>query len=520
MTLLKKEIIDQFNNFLDENNDLDFLSEIKDEILSIFNEFQNLSIDFNEEIKDEYEKLYKNIIKIEKNLNLLLQNKNDIEAEQINLIQRDFEIICEKLKIFKKRFDINLIISALKKNLLQIKGISDLNQDIKYIFKNLMPNINLELSFLTINDNELLKEAIFEMDSFSLFDQGMGFQNYFVIALKLLNIKAILLNQYQIKSVFLAIEEPEVHLHPQLQRQLIKNLKKIQKIFFKEYNINMQIIISSHSSNIIKNIEYNELKIIKKNKEGFSECIEIPNDIIEIILKKILGAKLNNDKSGKNKKKSLINIFDKIFSFYPEIFFSKIIILGEGQTEEGAMPIFASKLNLDFDDYGITFINMGGEGNINYYCEILKNLSLPFFVIIDRDKGKKIINQKNIRLTIRKAFEKEILETLPLYKIYEVLIEIYGENFFKDSYNQIKNKLISKNFPSLNDLKDINEILDNIKKLNNHESESLKPLFLKWLEKRKGLMLGKLLAQKCEIDEIPKVYREIIEDAVDYIKKM
>jgi len=521
INILKKEIIDLFNNFieiLDEDNDLDYFLKIKDDISSKIKEFQNLPLQINEKIIGKYKKFYNDIkIKKEEIFNLLSKNKTDIEDNEFEIIQKAFNSICLKLEIFIKRLDINLLIENLKDNLLKIEGITNLNKEIEEIFKNIMPNTNLELSFLTVNDNELLKEVLFEMDSFSVFDQGKGFQNYFVIVLKLLKIKSILLNQNQIKSVFLAIEEPEVHLHPHLQRQLLKNLKKIQNIFYEEYNINMQIIITSHSSNIIKNIEYNELKIIRKNKESFSECIEFPKNIFEIILQEF-DSNQNNDKLMKVKK-SLIIIFNKIISFYPELFFSKIAILGEGQTEEGAIPIFASKLNLDFDNYGIIFINMEGEGNINYYSAILGWISMPFLIIIDKDKGGKIINQNYVRLTHRKAFEDEILNSLPLYKIYEVLVEIYGENFFKDSYSQIKNKLDNRNLPYLNDLNDLNEIIEYIKNLESNELVSLKRLFRNWLKKRKGLMLGKLLAQKCEEEEIPNVYKEIIEDAVRNINK-
>jgi putative ATP-dependent endonuclease of OLD family len=374
-----------------------------------------------------------------------------------------------------------------------------------------MPNINLELLFLAINDNELFNEAFIEMDSFSLFEQGTGYQSYFVIALKLLKIKSKL-DTIHVNSVFLAIEEPEAHLHPHLQRQLIENLKLIQKNFKDKFEIDIQFIITSHSSNIIKKIEYNELRILRKNREDFSDCIEIPDKILDIILDEILGVQKDNIKLRKRKKQPLISIFSKIFSFYPEIFFSKIVVLGEGQTEEGAIPIFASTLNSDFDNFGISYLNTEGEGNIEYYVKILNAFSIPYLYVKDKEKGQNISGLENAYITERKAFETEILECVPLYKILNVFTELYEDDTVKNICNEMRN-----NESLLRPLNDIDEIYEYIK-VNPNPYEDLKSLFLKWLKKRKSLMLGKLISQKCEADEIPNVYKKIITDAVNYIK--
>ena len=349
------------------------------------------------------------------------------------------------------------------------------------------------------------------MDSFSLFEQGTGYQGYFVIALKLLKIKSIL-DSIHVTSVFLAIEEPEAHLHPHLQRQLIANLKLIQKKFKDKFEIDIQFIITSHSSNILKKIEYKELRILRKNRESFSECIDIPDTILDNILDEILSDQKDDIIMRKRKRQPLISIFSKIFSFYPEIFFSKIVILGEGQTEEGAIPLFASTLNSDFDNFGISYLNTEGEGNIEYYTEILNAFSIPYLYVKDREKGQNVVGLENAYITERKAFEAEIMENVPIYKILRVLTELYEDDTINNFCNEMKAKE-----PLLSDLNDFDEICEFIKE-NPNPYEYLKGLLLKSLKKRKSLMLGKLIAQKCEPDEIPNVYKKIIMDAVNFVK--
>ncbi len=508
----KKEIITNSNLFLKKIEDLDYFEEIRSSISLEFDKFQELPLQLKEEDKTVFLSIYDEI-KRHKTIvyEILLKNEDDIPNGLIEEIKSILMKIYENLKVFQKRLENHLLLNKLRTVFTNLKGVKDLNQEFKHVIELLMPNINLELSFLTINDNELFNEAIIEMDSFSLFEQGTGYQSYFVIALKLLRMKSIL-DTIHIKSVFLAIEEPEAHLHPHLQRQLIGNLKLIQKKFKDEFEIDIQFIITSHSSNIIKKIEYNELRILRKNRMNFSNCLDIPDNILDIILDDILGAQRNNVKLRKRKRQPLISIFSKIISFYSEIFFSKIVILGEGQTEEGAIPVFASILDLDFDNFGISYLNTKGEGNIEYYVKILNAFSIPYLYVKDKDKGQNISGLENAYITERKAFEAEILESVPLHKILNVFTELYEDDTINNICNEMKN-----NEPLLSTLSDIDEIFKYLK-ANPDSYEELKKLFLKWLKNRKSLMLGKLIAQKCENDEIPNVYQKIITDAVNYIK--
>ncbi|KKL16044.1 hypothetical protein LCGC14_2499530, partial [marine sediment metagenome] len=477
-----------------------------------FNKFQELPSQFKEEDKIVFLSIFDEV-KRHKTMvyEILSKNEDDVPNGLIEEINNILMQTCEKLNIFQKRLENNLLLNKLRAIFMDLKGIKDLNQEFKHVIELIMPNINLELSFLEINDNELFKEAIIEIDSFSLFEQGTGHQSYFVIALKLLKIKSII-NTIHVNSVFLAIEEPEAHLHPHLQRQLIENLKLFQKKFKDKFEIDIQFIITSHSSNVIKKIEYNELRILRKNRKGFTDCTEIPDKILDIILDKILGAQKGNIKLRKRKKQPLISIFSKIFSFYPEIFFSKIVILGEGQTEEGAIPVFASTLYMDFDTFGISYLNTEGEGNIEYYTNILYAFSIPYLYVKDKDKSQNILGLENAYITERKAFENEILENVPLHKILNVFTELYEDDTINNFCNEMKNKE-----PLLSTLNDIDKIYEFIKD-NPNPYKGLKKLFLTWLKKRKSLMLGKLIAQKCVSDEIPNVYKKIITDAVNYTK--
>ena len=67
----------------------------------------------------------------------------------------------------------------------------------------------------------------------------------------------------------LFIEEPEVHTHPQMQYIFIKNIKMLIKEFKKE--MNLQTIITTHSSHIVSQSDFSDIKYFRKNVDASIE---------------------------------------------------------------------------------------------------------------------------------------------------------------------------------------------------------------------------------------------------------
>lgn len=62
------------------------------------------------------------------------------------------------------------------------------------------------------------------------------------------------------------------------------------------------------------------------------------------------------------------------------------IIICEGITEETLLPKFAKLLDFDFDQHGIHIISAGGKNQVvKTYYQLLENLKLPIFILLDRD---------------------------------------------------------------------------------------------------------------------------------------
>jgi putative ATP-dependent endonuclease of OLD family len=151
----------------------------------------------------------------------------------------------------------------------------------------------------------------------------------------------------------LCIDEPESHLHPHTQK-LLANLIS---------NSKSQVILTTHSPYFITLGN----RIIKTSQKD-SQTILIGhfNDIQPHILQQIL--------DGADSK---------------EIFFAKKVLLVEGHTETGALPVFSKEI-FDFDINGVSILSVGGKTHFEPFIKLMENYEIPYFILADKDAEKEI----------------------------------------------------------------------------------------------------------------------------------
>ncbi len=157
------------------------------------------------------------------------------------------------------------------------------------------------------------------------------------------------------RAKIFAIDEPELHLHPHSQRLLRRVLEASTSL--------NQVIVVTHSSHFVDLGQLNSL-ILVRNEGNQSTVVKLPEDYL----------------SAEDRQR----ISRIVQSEQKEFLFARNVLLVEGPTEYGAMPILARKLNRDFDENGISVISVGG----NYFGLLLKLLQgygFPSTVMCDRD---------------------------------------------------------------------------------------------------------------------------------------
>ena len=161
----------------------------------------------------------------------------------------------------------------------------------------------------------------------------------------------------------LAIEEPENHIAPHHIGKLIKRFKQLGN------NDNSQVILTSHSPAIVKRIDPEDLKYLR---------IENNDRVLQTIVSDIqLPPAI--DESYKYIKGAI--------QAYPELYFAKLIVLGEGDSEELLLPKFFDLLGKEVDSSQISIVPLGGR-HVNYFWKLLNALRIPHITLLDFDNER------------------------------------------------------------------------------------------------------------------------------------
>lgn len=185
--------------------------------------------------------------------------------------------------------------------------------------------------------------------SISATELGEGLQNAMVLAI----LRAF--ESTQKKGAILLIEEPEMFLHPQMQRSLYKTLREIGK--------NNQVIYTTHSPHFVSVPEYSDVLIVRKGPKG-TEVVasDLPlDDVRREKFRKELDPERN------------------------ELFFANRVLFVEGDTEKLALPEFAARRGLDLDKMGVTIVEVGGKKGLKAMAEVAISFGIPSGVLFDRD---------------------------------------------------------------------------------------------------------------------------------------
>jgi len=70
------------------------------------------------------------------------------------------------------------------------------------------------------------------------------------------------------------------------------------------------------------------------------------------------------------------------FLYLKEAMFSKCILFVEGDTENGAMPAFARKMSIDFDELGIGIVKLDGADSVENCMKLYQEFHIKSIAMI------------------------------------------------------------------------------------------------------------------------------------------
>jgi CRISPR-associated exonuclease Cas4 len=254
----------------------------------------------------------------------------------------------------------------------RLEEIKDLEKNLSDIISESMPDSKVEIEIVTPDLIDLFKETKITIDDSiptSIENKGHGLQRALIFSY--IRAYAKLLNEIKVgeetkkRNFILAIEEPELFLHPNGQRKMMSVLRDIAK--------DDQVLMCSHSSFFVDMFQYPKIAIVKRDGKGPTYSVQYTGDIFE----------------DEDQKKSFryLSFFDISTS---ELFFARKVVLVEGDTEKQIIPYWASKLSTgdkryDFSANNICVTACGGKTNFSAFMKVLNNLKIPYVVIHDID---------------------------------------------------------------------------------------------------------------------------------------
>lgn len=329
-----------------------------------------------------------------------------------------------------------------------VPGFSLFKTDFSDFYKSLLPKFKTELGvdfqpFTPTNYFKTMQILGIDPDSadkpLDLSELGEGARNLILIAL-LKSFAKNFKSEGGLMNGILALEEPELFLHPQARRHLFTELREIA-------DSGMQVIISTHSDSFIDTEFFDEIgRVIKIDDEENDG--KLHTKLVTCSKEALRNHCIN---TGVPEHKITLNSLTEYYKTTSNVrlnegFFARCLILVEGETEELVIPELLSSLDISCNPMGISVIGVNGKNQIPKYWRLYSKFEIPIIIVFDNDNSP---NKVNSNTNIANCFgvtindlvnDVEIIKVIdsanaPLTKLV-ILEQDFETAFRKDLENQ------------------------------------------------------------------------------------
>ncbi|RYF52211.1 MAG: DUF2813 domain-containing protein [Cytophagaceae bacterium] len=158
----------------------------------------------------------------------------------------------------------------------------------------------------------------------------------------------------------LAVEEPENSLSPQYLGRVIQSLRDLKE------ESGGQAIVATHSPAILRRATPDLIRHLRLDADRTTQ-------VSQIVLPDEAG------EAGKFVRQAVMA--------YPEVYFAKLVVLGEGDSEDIVLHRMLSAMGVEADASSVCVAPLGGR-HVNHFWRLLSSLRVPYVTLLDLDYGR------------------------------------------------------------------------------------------------------------------------------------
>lgn len=158
-----------------------------------------------------------------------------------------------------------------------------------------------------------------------------------------------------------AVEEPENNLSPFYLARIVRQLEDVAS------SHGGQALVSSHSAGMLRRIPPEHVRYFRLK----------PGDRTAVVRSVRLP---EGDEDASKFIREAVHI-------YPELYFARFVVLGEGSTEAVVLPKLADAMGLAVDPSFVAIVPLGGR-HVHHLWRLLTDLDIPYATLLDLDDGR------------------------------------------------------------------------------------------------------------------------------------